>query len=268
MQIFLSFLFGMGGGWMVHLLIKRSDKGRSASLRAGYTTASTATIPKIPFSKSPEWEEIRRIPGLVSLTMAFPVLFIAATPVASEESDLILLLLFTCLAVYGLISAGLNIVAVFYPWGPDGSIRARKRMVNAANLYVEAKFREISPKESISLQISQEINGPDGVKTLGIFEDNRPTRHSIHYGATGKGMTERTDIVHVTSEEKALVDLILIHVRSGARPVVFGMSGIDQLGFLYPDKSPDLSENTKIKIRIDATKEDPEVAKRERIFSE
>jgi hypothetical protein len=258
-MLFLNFLFGMVGGWMVHVLVqyRRGENARTASFKSGAAIGGTDGLSNRPLSKSPEWEEVRKIPGQIFWTMVAP-LFVM-TEVSSDTTDLAAWLIVTCMVLYVVLKFSFTVAGEFLPWGPEGSITTRKRLIKAAELYMKAKYSEIPKEERLSLTIEETSKRPLHEASVSRMFDSSDClyRHHFHYGRTRDGMTEfnprkkdaeKVDLtLQVSSEEDRVLQMILAKMRSGAKAVVLGLSDIDQLKSSTSDEIQTVLENANIK---------------------
>lgn len=194
-MLFLSFLFGMVGGWMVNGLVeyRRGGNARTASFKSGSAIGGTHRRSNRPLSKSPEWEDIRKIPGQIFWTMVVP-LFVMAV-VSRDATDLAAWLIVMCMVMYAVLRFSFTVAGEFLPWGPEGSITTRKRMIKAAELYMKAKYSEIPKEESLSLKIEETSKRPlEEAAVFRMFDSSDMEeglcRHYVHYGRTREGMSQ------------------------------------------------------------------------------
>lgn len=265
-MLFLSFLFGMVGGWMVYVLVeyRQGNNAKYVSGKIGWATGttnglSTGKLSKSSLSEKPEWEEVRKIPGQIFWTMVVP-LFVMAV-VSSDAMDLAAWLIVMCMFIYAILRFSFYVAGEFLPWGPEGSITTRKRMIKAAELYMKAKYSEIPKEEKISLKIEETSKRPLEEEAVFRMFDSAEMeglcRHWLIYGRTCDGMTEfnprkkdaeKVDLtLQVTSEEDRVLQMILAKMRSGAKAVVLGLSDIDQLKSSTSDEIQTVLENANIK---------------------
>lgn len=218
-MLLFSFLFGMVGGWVVHILFRtlQGDNARLASRQIGCAvgkvsecTSEKHNSSEKSLSEKPEWEEVRKIPGRIFWTIALP-LFVMA--IVSKDADLVGSLILICMVIYAVFRFSFSVAGEFLPWGPEGSIVAKKRMIRAAKLYLQARTWE--KKEPVSLRI-EEVNQPKPIfegmdhsvrtfRTLFDSEKEDLCRHWMTYGRTANGMTQNPDRIGEVIAQNARV---------------------------------------------------------------
>lgn len=199
-MLFLNFLFGMVGGWMVYLLLeyRQGNNAKYASGKIGWEIGttnglSTGKLSRRPLSEKPEWEEVRKIPRQIFWTMVAP-LFVMAV-VSSDATDLASWLIVMCMFMYAVLRFSFYVAGEFLPWGPEGSITTRKRMIKAAELYMKAKYSEIPKEERLYLKIEETSKRPlEEEAVFRMFDSSECLcRHHFHHGRTREGMSQAND---------------------------------------------------------------------------
>jgi len=229
-MLFLSFLFGMVGGWMVYVLVeyRQGNNAKYVSGKIGWATGttnglSTGKLSKSSLSEKPEWEEVRKIPGQIFWTMVVP-LFVMAI-VSSDAMDLAAWLIVMCMFIYAILRFSFYVAGEFLPWGPEGSITTRKRMIKAAELYMKAKYSEIPKEEKISLKIEETSKRPlEEEAVFRMFDssdmDDCLCRHHFHHGRTREGMSQ-------ANQE------ILATLRKSGKSVILAQADLSQIKESY-----------------------------------
>lgn len=205
-MLLFSFLFGMVGGWVVHVLVeyRRGDNAKLASKHYGSAVGETCGFAsrkhnpsESSLSEKPEWEEVRKIPGQIFLTVAIPVMVMG---IVSKDEDLAGGLILICMVVYAVFRFLFYVVGEFLPWGPEGSITARKRMIRAAKLYLHTMAMERRKPVSLRIEETKQTfsEGPSVQTLRTLFEGGTTVDdryHTMVYGRTGDGMTQKLDRV-------------------------------------------------------------------------
>ena len=193
------------------------------------------------WKQSPDWENVRKIPGYVALTIAVPVLVMADFSRSPGDADLSAWLILMCGLFYMVSWVGFQFFGLFAKWGPEGSTTARNRMIKASNFYMEAKNAE-NPTIPGYLEINEISSDPVKGPELFTLYDSRKDfgGHRLCYGKTQDGMTERVAIneqspqtFQVTAEEFRILKTVLASLKAGSKTVILAQSDLSQLAGIY-----------------------------------